>query len=39
MSIKALKEAIARAGLTPESLGFSEKKEFVELLRVHQSKQ
>ena len=39
MSIKALKEAIARAGLTSQSLGFKEKKEFVELLQNHQSKQ
>jgi hypothetical protein len=39
MSIKALKEAIARAGLTSQSLGFNEKREFVELLQAHQSKQ
>ena len=39
MTIKALKEAIARAGLTPQSLGFSEKREFVELLLAHQNKQ
>jgi hypothetical protein len=35
MSMKALKEAIARAGLTPRTLGFNEKREFVELLRAH----
>ncbi len=33
MSIKEIKEAIKRAGLTAQTKGLSEKSEFVELLR------
>jgi hypothetical protein len=33
MSIKQLKEAIKRAGLSAQTKGLSEKSEFVELLR------
>ena len=36
MSVKELKEAIRKAGLYSRSLGFFEKREYVELLEEHQ---
>ncbi len=35
MSVKELKMVIARAGLSRMAVGFSEKREFVDLLRRH----
>jgi lysophospholipase II len=35
MSVKELKAAIVRAGLSNKARGFSEKKEFVDLLKTH----
>ena len=35
MSVKELKQAIQRAGISKKTLGFSEKSEFVELLKAH----
>ncbi|KAL7531010.1 hypothetical protein ACHAXR_003803 [Thalassiosira sp. AJA248-18] len=35
MSIKELKGAIAKAGLGRQALGFSEKREFIDLVRSH----
>ena len=35
MTVKELKEAIRRAGLLSKSLGFYEKREFVDLLEEH----
>jgi hypothetical protein len=37
MSIKELKKAIERAGLKDKAKGFSEKREFVELLVANQT--
>ena len=38
MSIKELKNAIDKAGLKDKSKGFSEKREFIDLLMAHRSK-
>ena len=38
MSIKDLKAAIARAGLVAQTVGFSEKREYIDLLVAHQNK-
>ena len=38
MSVKELKEAIRRAGLATQAVGFYEKREFVELLEKHITK-
>jgi hypothetical protein len=38
MSIKELKSAITRAGLQEQTKGFSEKREFIELLAANQLK-
>ena len=35
MSVKELKNAIKNAGLAAQAMGFSEKREFVELLEKH----
>jgi len=38
MSIKELKAAIRKAGLSQQAMGFMEKSEFVKLLQEHRSK-
>lgn len=35
MSVKELKVAVGKAGLTSKCIGFSEKRDFVELLQQH----
>jgi hypothetical protein len=37
MSVKELKQAIAKAGLESQSVGFYEKSEFVALLLEHRA--